>query len=265
MSFPDYQSPTPGSAPSNQATRYPQLNSILRTEEGFHRSINYKGAADSALSVVLVIAVLGVVWNLINTFQSLSSQGLPVGRYFWTMFFEVRNTSGNISPYFWATVWLPVIAVPVMIILLIARKATRAGSVTKLYQQYLQAGFLAELQATGIITNVNNNDRGPVCVFGAPNIPPDWVAAAVQRINAGALTDKKSPECKAYLSAIQRAIAVGFGVQAKQANQADPSLPDGIFITGQRNLVSPVRVALPIGNDFTRLRLIPLVKNAPLA
>ena len=261
MSYTDYQTP----APSNQATNYPQLNSILRTEEGFQKSINYKGGADSALNIVLVIAALGIVYNLINTFQSLSKHNLPIGPNFWAMYFEVHNTSGSISPYFWATVWLPIIAIPVVIILLIVRKSTRAGSVKKLYERYLQSGFLAELQSTGIIINVNNNMRGPVCVFGAPNIPPDWVAAAVQRLNAGAMSDPKSPECKAYRKAVQNAVVAGFGTHATHANKADPSLPDGIFITGQRNIASPVRIALPVGNDFTRLSLTPLLKNAPLA
>jgi len=100
MSYTDYQTP----APSNQATNYPQLNSILRTEEGFQKSINYKGGADSALNIVLVIAALGIVYNLINTFQSLSKHNLPIGPNFWAMYFEVHNTSGSISPYFWATV-----------------------------------------------------------------------------------------------------------------------------------------------------------------
>jgi len=212
-----------------------------------------------------VIAVLALVYNLIYTFQSLSQNHLPVGPFFWRMFFEVHGESGSISPYFLAMVWLPIIAIPIVVILLVVRKATRAGSVNKLYEQYLQAGFLAELQSTGIVVTISNNTRGPVCVFGAPNIAPDWVAAAVQRVNTGALADPKIRECKAYLGAVRKVVANGFDTHASQANKADPSLPDGIFITGQRNVTSPVRVAVPVGNDFTRLRLIPLVKTAPMA
>jgi len=265
--MPSYQSPSMSqAAPSQNTSRYPQLDSILRTEDGFARTIVYKGAATTALSIVLFVAVLAVVWNLVNTFQSLNDQGLPVGQYFWRMFFEVRNTSGNVDPYFLITVWLPVIAIPVLLLLLVVRQLTKGGSIAKVYAQYRNGGFLAELVPTNINVYISNSSQGPVYVIGAPNIQPDWVTAAVQRLQAGALSDPKSKECKAYQKAISGAVARGFALLAVQANKADPGLPDGIFITAQaRNLKSPVRIAIPAGNDFTTLKLYQLQKTAPLA
>jgi len=256
-------------APSStqQQSRYPQLDSILRTEEGFKNSIQYTGGTDSAISIVLVVAVLALVWNLIDTFKALSNAHVKVADYFWQVFFIVEGTSGKVDPVLWCEVWLPIIAIPVLVVLLVVRKATRGSSVTKILDKYRQAGFLAELVTTGINIRVNNNMQGPVCLIGPPNIQADLVTAAAQRMTACALSDPKSREAKDYLKAVSRVVTRGFGTHAYLAKTADPSLPDGIYVTGQgRGTVNvPVRIAIPAGSDFTSLRLYALKKTAPLA
>ena len=259
--MPNYQSPT---SPSPQ--RYPQLYSILSTEEGFRRSIRYVGAADTALIIVLTIALLGLFYNIINTVQSLLHNGDALVPNFIAMFFEVHNSKGSVDPWFVATVWAPVIAVPVLIILLVVRRLTRPSSIAKVFDSYRQSGFLAELVQTGIYIRVNNNAQGPVYLIGAPNIAPDWVAAAVAQMNSKALSEPKSRECKAYIKAVQKVVTRNFGVLAVDAARVDPSLPQGLFITAQhRALTAPARIAVPVGNDFTQLKLYQLQKDVSYA
>jgi len=243
-----------GAGMGASASRYPQLESVLGTEEGFRRSIRYTSGADTALLGVLLFAVFGVVYNVLSTLDTIDgSSRLTVRDDFWFMFFVVRGESGNISPIIWAMVWLPVIAVPVMLGLLIYSRATRGGAILKVYEQYRRAGFVAELMATGVSVNLNNS-FGPLYALASPNVPPDWMPAAIQQLR-GQSVDRLSG-----------AVATGFGKQAVQGKVVDPSLPEGIFITGQaKNNKSTVRIAVPIGDDYTRLKLWPLQKDAPLA
>ena len=242
-----------GAGTPASASRYPQLEAVLGTEEGFRRSIRYTSGADTALVSVLALAVLGVFYNVMTALDSLDKQGLSVREYLLPMLFAVRNTSGNIDPVFWATVWLPIIAVPVMLGLLIYSKATRGGAILKVYEQYRRAGFVAELMATGVSVNLNNS-FGALCAFASPNVPPEWMPAAIQQLRSQSV------------ETLSGAVAMGFGKQAVQGKVVDPSLPEGIFITGQaKNNKSLVRIAVPIGDDYTRLKLWPLKKDVPLA
>jgi len=247
---------TPSTPASTSQSRYPQLESILRTEDGFKRSIRYTSGADTALIAILALALLGVFYNVLTTLDSLDKQKLPWGEYFWEMLFVVRNTSGNIDPIFWATVWLPIIAVPLMLILLIVSKVTRPGAIRKVYEQYCRAGFVADLMSTGVSVNFNNS-TGLLCLFTAPNVPPDWAQSAIQHLrNQGSVST----------DTLSGAVISGFGKEAVQAKVVDPSLPEGIYITGQqKNNKSLVRIAVPKGNDYTRLKLWPLKKNVPIA
>jgi len=252
---------------TQQQSHYPQLNSILRTEDGFKHSIQYSGGADRAIGIVLGVALVALAWNLINTFQALSKAHAPIGQYFWQVFFIVENTNGNVDPTLWCEVWLPIIAIPLLVILLVVRKATHGSTIMKLLDKYRQSGFLAELVTTGINVRVNNNMQGPACLIGPPNIPADWVTAAAQRMTAAVMSDPKSREAKAYLKAVSKAVTKNFGTGAVQAKLADPGLPDGIFITGQIHSTTnmPVRIAIPAGSDFTVLKLYQLKKGTPLA
>jgi len=103
-------------------------------------------------------------------------------------------------------------------------------------------------------------------VFGAPNVSTDSVRASAQQMSNRALSDPKSPEAKAYVKAIKKVVAQGFGTRAFLASQVDPSMPPHVFITGQpRNQTAPVRIAVPVGNDYTRLTLYGFQKNVPFA
>jgi len=266
MSYPGEFStpPTGGSASSNQNSRYPQLESVLRTEEGFKSSIRYSGGADAALGIVLTLALLGLVYNLVTTFRSLSNNELPVGDYFFQMFFETRGTSGSVDPTLWAMVWVPVIAVPIALILILVSRSTRGGAVAKVYDQYRQGGFIAELMPTGIPVTMGNN-KGMLFLIAGPDVPADWATAAIQQLRVKANADPKSRETKDFKKKLNSAGAVGTVGQAERAIETDPTLPQGLFLTGQQNNQAPVRIAVPVGNDNKRLKLWPLQKQVPLA
>jgi len=267
MSYPGEFStpPSGGSASSNQnSSRYPQLESVLRTEEGFKSSIRYTGGADAALGVVLTLALVGVVYNLVTTIRSLSANKLPFGEYFFEMFFETRGTGGSVDPTLWAMVWLPVIAVPIALILLLVSKSTRGGAVTKVFDQFRQAGFVAELMPTGIPIQMGNQ-KGMVFLIAGPGVPEDWATAAIQQLRVKANADPKSRETKDFKKQLTSTASVGAAGQAALASQADPTLPDGIYITGQQNNQQPVRIAVPVGNDNKRIKLWPLQKTVALA
>jgi len=248
-----------GGARASASEGYPQLKSALGTEQGFKESIRYSSVVDSVLGVVLLLAAARLIYNLVATFSSLNVAGLPVRGHFWQMFLETQGKGVT-----GAVVWLPILAVPVVIILLIGIRLTRGGAITKVYDQYRQGGFVAELIPTGIPV-VSNNTRGMLFLITAPNVPPDWGQAAIEQLRRKLDTDPTSRETKAFKFALSSLTVPGAGTQAGQANKADPSLPAGIFICSQQSNQSLVRIAVPIGDDHTRLKLWPLKKGVALA
>lgn len=251
----------PVSAPTE---RYPQLSRLLQTEEGFTRSVIYAGGVAKAIPSLLVLAVVALVYNIIITLQSMGKYDVPKD-YFFDVFFSVTGTNGNTDPWLVFWVYAPVVLIPLLIILWIVRKVTYGSSISKVRDAYMRAGFVADLVPTGLPAAMGNR-RGVVFVFGAPNVPPDAAMMAAQRIAGIASNDPKSRETKAYVAAIGKLAAVGLGDQATQISQADPAIMPGIFATAQMSLNdNRPRVAIPIGNDFTKLHLYRLKKDVPIA
>jgi len=242
------------------ASRYPQLEAVLLTEEGFKRSIRYADGFDAALTGVVSVVVMGVVLNLSLTLYRLDRAGLPM-RFLWLYLFDVRGPGGTVDALFWAAVWVPVIAVPVMVGLLIARWMTRDGSVFKVCEQYRRGGFVAELVPTDITIFVKDK-RGLLFMIAGPGAAAESVQNAVRHMRAR--VEPKSREARLYLRGLSATVA-GADCPAVLAKKADPGLPDGIFITGQLTRRWPVRVAVPVGGDGTRLKLWQLQKDVPLA
>jgi len=265
-SQPSMGQPPMGQPPMGQQTqqRYPQLSRVLQTEEGFARSVAYSGAAAKVIPSVLTVAILALVYNIVITVQSITHYGTS-WNYFIDVFFSVRSTNNTVDPWLVFWVYAPVVLIPVLIILLIVRKVTYHSSVARLRDDYMRGGFLADLLPTGVPVPMGNR-RGVLYLIGAPNVAPESTQAAVQRIVGIATSDPKSRETKAYVGALAKLAAVGAGEQASQASQADPAIMPGIFLTAQITVVDGrPRVAVPIGNDFTKLRLYRLKKDAPVA
>ena len=255
----------PASAPAPQE-RYPQLNRILHSEDTFGRSIVFANGLDTLRVVFIFIAVIGFGYNLIAKLQSFGRSGLPWSSFFQN-FFDMHDANGYIDAGLVTSIYAFIIAIPICIILFIAKKLTVNSSITKLYDQFNHNGFVADLVPTGLIIPVGNT-KGQVFVLGAPNVTPEWVQGAVQHMVAAVTNDPKSREAKAYFKALSK-VAMAGGLTAgvaTEANKADPSIPSGIFVTSQvKNADTRPRVAVPVGNDFTKLRLYPLKKNVPIA
>ena len=243
--------------PSNP--QYDQLNRLLHTEDGFKNSIQIPRGIDAILGVVLVIAVLMLVRNLFMTFSAMSQWHLS-SRYFWDVFFTTKNTRGQVDPGIWAAVYLPLIAIPIVIALIVVRRLTAGSVATKAFAQFNQNGFLTSLVATGIPIQMGNQ-KGIVYVLGAPNVPAEWVVTAAQRMTASATADRRSPETKQYVKTLRKLLQGTIGQVTRLANLADPTVPAGIFVTtGYTRMANPIRVAAPTA-DQTRLSLYALKKN----
>lgn len=249
-------------AASQTPDRYPQLSQILHTEEGFRRSIQFSGGADAALAVVLAIAVIGLIYNVVSAAQSFSLNNLTVTpQHFWWLFTSTTGTNGEFSPLNWAYVYVPLIAVPVIIVLLIVKRVTLAGSITKVYHQFMEGGFIMDMVPTGVQLKTSNQ-RGQFFVAGPSTLPPDWLPAAAQRISGIANTDPKSKPTKEYIKGLAKA-APRVGVVAP-ASLGDSSLPQGMYLTLQLNADGRPRIAVP-AKTAGQIQLHALKKNVPIA
>jgi len=234
------------------------LNSILHTEEGFKKSVQSISGILQALLVVLLFAVIFLIRNIFTTVDSLPKNPWAT---FWDLFWVTTGTSGKVDAGLWMMVYLPVIAIPIVLILLVAMQATKGTSEKKLFDRFMRGGFLVDLVPTGVITNANNQ-RGQIYVFGSPEVPTDWLTAAAQRI--GALGTPKSKEARAYTRELVKVVPLIGSVGL--AASADQSFPQNIWLTTQAaNPDGRPRVALPLEQNPAMLQLYVLKKDAPLA
>ncbi|MCL2470488.1 MAG: hypothetical protein FWF25_01935 [Propionibacteriaceae bacterium] len=246
--------------------RYPQLSQFLRTEEGFKKSIRYSGSADSTVAAILMIAVLALFYNLAITMRAIADNHLPWNSFL-REFFVVRGSSGEADPIIIFMVYAPIVAIPVIIVAWIIRRLTTSSALSKLYGQYIQGGFVAELVPTHIVVTVSSRTRARLYALGAPSVSPTWVTTAAEHMSVRASTNPKSSEARQYVKDLGQAVSKTLSSGAVQARQADQTIPAGIFITGQPSTgaETAVRVAIPDPDDRTQLRLYRLKKSVSLA
>jgi len=258
-----YQPAQPAqNTPSTPQERYPQLNQILHTEEGFKRSIKFTGAADSVLAIVLAVAIIALVYNVVSIFQSFAPDNLTVTpQNFWMLFTSTTDMSGNFSPVLWVMTYLPLIAIPVVIILLIVKRLTLDGSISKVYAQFRQGGFIIDLAPTGVRWNVGNT-RCQFYAAGPSTLPPDWLPAAAQRIAGIAANDPKSKQTKDYIRGLAKA-APNLNT-VSPASLGDPGLPQGIYLTLMTTHDGRPHIAVPT-SAAGQLRMYALKKDVPIA
>jgi len=250
------------SAPVQPQEHYPQLNQILHTEDGFRRSIKFTGGADAVLGFVLAVALIALAYNVLSTFQSFSLNNLTVTpQHFWWLFTSTTNTSGDFSPMLWAMIYVPLIAIPVIIIVLIVKRVTLAGSIAKVYDRFMQGGCIMDMLPTGVKWQVGNN-KGQFYVAGPSSLPSDWLPAAAQRIAGIAANDPKSKQTKDYLKGLAKAAPTVSTVGP--AGLGDPGLPQGIYLSLLTAHDGRPRIAVP-EKATGRFNLYALKKDVPIA
>jgi len=246
--------------------RYPQLSQFLRTEEGFKKSIRYAGSADSVVAALLMLAVLALFYNLAMTIRVITQYHIAWNQFL-REFFVVKSSSGVVDPIIVFMVYAPIVAIPLIVVAWIVRRATTSSALSKLHSQFVQAGFVAELVPTHIVVTVSSRTRARLYVIGSPSVSPAWVTTAAEHMSVRASTNPKSLEARSYVKDLGKAVSKTLTSGAVQARQADQTIPAGIFITGQSSFgaESSVRVAIPNPDDKTQLRLYRLKKVAPVA
>jgi len=262
-----------------EPSRFPQLERYLSTEQGFVQSVEYTGLANRILLIVLTVALLALGYNIYDTLRSLVSQKLPFNRYFWPMFFTIRDTTGSINYLFAIEVWLPIIAIPVVLIVMLIGLLTKGRSTAKLFYEYQRGGFVAELMQTGLkvvskgtspsnmrlnslidIATGNNGGSGMVLVFGHPSIPRDTVVEAARHINNAASSAAYAHDMAKFMGRNNL-----FGRAAMLARLADSDLDDGLYLTALPSGTPPVvRVVVPDPNLPAGMKIYKLKKSVPL-
>ncbi len=256
--YPEGQQSTPPPNTTQQSSRYPNLNNLVRSEDGFKKSVAFSGGANAVLGVVLGVAALMLIRNIIATVRTLSEYDMDFSRYFVRVFFSTEGVTGGVDPMLWAMVWLPIIAIPILIIVVIIKFATRNSSLTKLHQRFMAGGFLVDTAtATGLQLTVTGG-TGQLFLFAQPGTDPAWVTAAAQQVATMAAQDKQ------YLKTISKTTkSIGAAVPA---SLFDPSIPAGIWaVASSRDEVARPSLALPQSGKPQQLELLGLKKDVVIS
>ena len=275
MSYLMGEAPTGGGyqpAPATAQDKYPRLNRLLHSEEGFKRNIVEGGGAAAAILLLVVFAIGTFGYNCYMAVKAIRGAGYSVSlNKFIDMFIAGDDESKRIAGL-GLLVWLMLFCVAAAVVLWVIRRVRLNATLTKLYDRFCQKGFLAELTPAGVTIDVGNKLQADLFVFGLPGVSSEWVVWAAQQLwiaNTGNPPGRLSEtQSKALLKLAHDA----FGDDARQLNEADSSIPPGVFVIAE--LVVPelahmsageglVRVAVP-RDDLTKVKLYTVKHSALL-
>jgi len=248
MSYYPSETSAPAQNQSEPRRQYP-LEYLLSTEEGFTRSIDYTSTADRIVIILLAVGGLGLAYNVFNVITTIVSRP-SAAHHFWALFFSVIDTTGHVNPLLVLEVWVPVIVVPLLIIVLIISRLTRASTLRKVFHEYQHGGFVAYPQPTGLTKAVDKNTEHAVMIVAGPGVHPQWGVAAAQQIQFKAASDAQYAQAITKMAHRSKK-AEGLIDRRFPVFNVDPSIPEGIFVAAlpEKDADSPC-IAVPKGSRW---------------
>ncbi|MFB9956103.1 hypothetical protein [Cellulomonas denverensis] len=203
--------------------------------------------AGSIAAVVGGILLLLLLYNARSAWESMDANPWAS---FWDLFWVTTGENGSTSPVLVALVWGPVVLLPVILVLVVVDLLTHEGRVDKVYQRYLQDGWVAEQLPTGVRVKVGRN-QVDVVVLSGPGQPPAELAGPAASVGARvAAMDKK--QRRAWEAAVARQVQDGFPV-----GDLMPELPPRVLACARRGKSSQ---AIVVGGESLAILA---VKPAP--
>jgi hypothetical protein len=242
---------------------YGRVRAKLQTVEGFGEAVSYHNASNRVINGVLTIFAAALGWNLVSTIRSLLQQSINI-RYFLDVFLSVQDARGGVNPWFVFIVWGPLVCIPVVIVVLIVRKATWKSSLEKGWQRYKATGFLAPCLPVGVVIG---NSKFQLAILASPLAPPPQVAAIANYLGELA-RDPKSPAAKEFNKRLVKARLLARTTVAAAA--VDQTLPPGLFFTALAPAVlngADIRQRRPfvvIPGDQSKAQIFTLKPNEPI-
>jgi len=229
-----YFSVNPATPQDGLSPDFSGLDAQLHTEDGFAANVVVETNPRSTLILVAVVyaAILLMIENLyISVPLAPFGYAMPLSeRLRWA--FSPVTQYGYTNTFFYTLGVLPVLMLVGVAVYFIFKKTTQALSASKLFSQFQQSGWLAELTPTGLMVPVGRT-VGIVSVFTNPSLPVGTAATAAAQISQ-AVSDRRNPQTRAYMRAVITAFRGVKAWQAVPGGQVDPTLPDGVFLALQQ-------------------------------
>ncbi len=187
-------------------TPAPEVSAQLSNPQNFSRAVKAPSASTKALSTVGIIALALLVYNLVNTITSLNKNGLS-SKYFVDMFFTVESYSGSVNPILVLQVWGPILAIPLIVVLLIISLSTKDARARKVFEAYQSGGYIAVANTLPLAVVSGRVSYTPLVLLSPladANLSADWYINQVKHIEG--LTSKE-----------KKILAKDFGRQVKSA------------------------------------------------
>jgi len=261
-----------GSATDNPLTqssnqRYPVLDGVLHTQDGFKRFVTGGRSIDTVFWWVIIALAVAAVANGLATAGTMQSMHVPASAFFRLLFDTTRDGSGSgMHALDLVLVGCFVVALALAVILEIVRKVMYGSTIQRMFDSFMRGGFVFEYVPTGWSWYLPGFRGGInsayVQLFAHPSVPRANVEAFIQ--NMAAMQQQATPEAAAYMSAIQKLSKKAGSDHGIQLRRVDASVSPGIYITWSM-FPSPTgpSVAVPDGDDPAKMIVCDVRKQAP--
>ena len=259
MSYMTNNTVSGGNYQSSWADEFDRVDRLLHTENGFKKSLIHVNGADITVFMLVVFALGSLGYNIYQTIKAIRNDGSG-GSEFWHILIAGQDEDSRLFGM-GIPLYMMLFFVLVALIIWLLRQAKRNSTLTKLYDEFCRSGFLTELVPTGVTVPIGTKLHADVCVFGAPNVPPEWVAAAALRMRLATEYNPMDSRAEEYSQALLKLAKDTTNDVGQQLNQADPTIPPGLFVVAELSAgempsrLSLLRIALPKGDDFTKVSL----------
>ena len=259
MSYMTNNTVSGGSYQSGWAGEFDRVDRLLHTENGFKRSLIHVNGADITVFMLVVFAIGSFGYNIYQTIKAIRNDGSGGGE-FWHVFVAGQDEDSRLFGM-GIPLLMTLFFVLVALIIWLLRRMKRNSTLTKLYDEFCRSGFLTELVPTGVTVPLGTRLHPVVYVFGAPNVPAEWVAAAALRMQFATTYNPMDSQAEEYSKALLKLAKDTTNGYGQQLNKADPTIPPGLFVVAELSggemtpRLSLLRVALPKGDDFTKVSL----------
>lgn len=200
-----------------------QLQTELSTPEGFSRRVVVPQTAKAVARVLLILAGVGVAYNLISTLRTISENP---GAGFLDVFLSTEGDNGLSSIWFTLLVWGPIILLPLALVFFLYARATSDRAANSTYLAFSGKGHVAAQRPTGF-TAIQGSGNSTVAIktvlVGSPSVKPEAYDKAIAAIAAHvASLDKKAS--KALAKSIGAALKSGPVPATQLASEAPAEL-----------------------------------------
>ncbi|WP_159623305.1 hypothetical protein [Ruania rhizosphaerae] len=229
-----------------------QLQSQFTDPHRFGKSLRIERPTMAAAGIALMFAVIGLLWNLRSTLRTLDNDFSAIGSSrFWRVFWSTLGEDQATSVWLNFVVYGPPILLVLAAVLFAYAMISQNALYRRLHQAYLERGYLALAQPTGLRVSIDRKSAGlDVDLLTHPSMSEQQNAELLAHVRQQVAA--AGPQVAQWETALTKGKVAGRPLPLAQIL---PGLPEGPLLSAsKRDRQAVVVIAPKPGEKATAVR-----------